>query len=831
MLTRFARLATRRSRGVLIAALLFVVLAGAFGGGVAENLTSGGFEDPSTESSRADDALADRFDTGVPNVILLVTATGGADVDSPAVADAGQALTAELAGEEGITDVVSYWSEGGAPPLRNDDGTRALVIARIEGDDDQVDERIAELGPHYQRAAGDEAGARAGAEAAAGAGAIDVEVGGFAQVFHDVGTTIEEDLLTAEMIALPITLVLLVLIFGSVVAATLPLLIGVMSIIGTFFVLQVMSGLTDVSIYALNLTTALGLGLAIDYSLFVVSRYREELRAGHEPRAAVVRTVRTAGRTVAFSALTVAASLCATLVFPIAFLRSFAYAGVAVALLAGLFSLIVLPALLAVLGHRVNSLTLWRRSVTPTDQGFWHRVATVVMRRPIPVATAAIAVLLLLGTPFLGLRLTQPDDRVLPPGSDSRVVGDVVREEFSSEEAGALSVVTEDEDDGDLTDAQVDTYAATLATLPGVSRVDAATGTYCGEGIATQFGCEPGQLVLGPDSAPRYAGFRADAGTYVSVVPAVEPLSPEGEDLVHAVRDADAPAPMLVTGQSAGLVDVNDTLFSRLPLALGLIAVITAVLLFMMFGSVVIPLKAIVLNLLSLTATFGAMVWIFQDGHLSGVLDFTATGGLAAAMPILMFCVAFGLSMDYEVFLLSRIKEEHDHGADNVSSVATGLERTGRIVTAAAVLMAVVFLSFAIGRVSFIKLFGLGLTLAVVMDAFLIRGTLVPAFMRLAGDWNWWAPGPLRRLHDRWGISESVDLDDLDGDLHDHPGDRDGGGGTRPGDGDAGDLGRGAGPGGDPSVPAGVGGHRADGHPNGGGPEPDPSPGGTLSSR
>ncbi|MBN2622831.1 MAG: MMPL family transporter, partial [Acidimicrobiales bacterium] len=302
--------------------------------------------------------------------------------------------------------------------------------------------------------------------------------------------------------------------------------------------------------------------------------------------------------------------------------------------------------------------------------------------------------------------------------------------------------------------------AATLAALPGVSRVDAATGTYCGEGVADQFGCDPGQLVLAPDSAPRYEGFRGDGGgTYLSVVPAVEPFSPEGEDLVEAVRGVDAPVPMLVTGQSASLVDVTDSLFSRLPLALGLIAAITAVLLFLMFGSVVIPLKAIVLNLLSLSATFGAMVWIFQDGHLAGVLDFTPTGGVAAAMPILMFCVAFGLSMDYEVFLLSRIKEEHDHGADNVTSVAVGLERTGRIVTAAAVLIAVVFLAFVTGRVSFIKMFGLGLTVAVIMDAFLIRGTLVPAFMRLAGDWNWWAPAPLRRVHARWGIRESVDLD------------------------------------------------------------------------
>ena len=755
MLTRFARLATRRSRGVLIAAVLFVVLAGAFGGGVAENLTAGGFDDPSTESARAEDALAERFDTGVPNLVLLVTAPGG-DVDAPDVAEAGRALTDELAAEDGVTDVVSYWSEGGAPPLRSDDGARALVIARITGDDDLVEERIADLGPRYARSGDGEV--------------VEVEVGGFAQVFHDVSETLEEDLLRAELIALPITLILLVIIFGSLVAATLPLIVGMLSIIGTFLVLQIMSGITDVSIYALNLTTALGLGLAIDYSLFVVSRFREELRAGHEPRAAVVRTVRTAGRTVAFSALTVAASLLATLVFPITFLRSFAYAGVAVALLAGVFSLVVLPAILAVLGHRVNSLTLWRRSVTPPEEGFWHRTAMLVMRRPVPFATGAIAVLLLLGAPFLGLRLTQPDDRVLPPGHDGRVVGDLVRDEFSSEEAGALSVVPAGDASG-VSAADIDAYAATLAGLPGVSRVDATTGTYCGEGVAERFGCEPGQLVLTPDSSPRYAGFAGEGGTYLSVVPAVEPYSPEGEDLVHAVRDTEAPYDVLVTGQSAELVDLNESLFDRLPLALGLIAIITAVLLFMMFGSVVIPAKAIVLNLLSLSATFGAMVWVFQEGHLSGVLDFTATGGLAAAMPILMFCVAFGLSMDYEVFLLSRIKEEHDNGADNMTSVAVGLERTGRIVTAAAALMAVVFLSFALGRVSFMKLFGLGLTLAVLMDAFVIRGILVPSFMRLAGEWNWWAPGPLRRLYDRWGISESVDLDE-------EPGDADRGAGT-----------------------------------------------------
>ena len=743
MLSRFARLSTRRPWRVVLVAALFVVVAGALGGGVAANLTTGGFEDPAAESSRAADLLDERFGTGVPNVILLVTATDG-DIDSPQVAAAGQALTDELAAEPGVSGVVSYWSEGNAPPLRSHDGDRAIVVGRIDGDDDTVDERIEELGPAYQRS---EDGAP-----------ITVEVGGFAQVFHEVGTTIEEDLITAEMIALPITLILLVLVFGSLVAASLPLIVGVMSIVGTFLVLQILSGITDVSVYALNLTTALGLGLAIDYSLFIVSRYREELRDGHEPRAAVVRTVRTAGRTVAFNALTVAASLCAMLVFPITFLRSFAYAGLAVAALAGVFSVLVLPAILALLGHRVNALTLWRRSVTPPDHGVWYRVAKAVMRRPIPVATAAIALLLVLGAPFLGLHLTQPDDRVLPPGSDGRAVGDVLRVEFDSVEAGALSVVTEDATA--LSAADTEAYAVELAGLPGVARVDAATGTYCGQGLAGELGCEPGQLVLGPDTSERYAGFTGDGGSYLSVVPSVEPLSTEGEDLVEAVRSAPAPAPVLVTGLGADLIDVNDSLFGHLPYAVGLIALITLVVLFLMFGSVVIPLKAIVMNLLSLTATFGAMVWIFQDGNLSGVLDFTPTGGLAAAMPILMFCIAFGLSMDYEVFLLSRIKEEHDAGADNESAVATGLQRTGRIVTAAAVLMAVIFLAFATGHVSFIKMFGIGLTLAVLIDAFVIRGTLVPAFMRLAGEWNWWAPAPLRRFHDRFGISETVDLTD-----------------------------------------------------------------------
>jgi RND superfamily putative drug exporter len=575
-----------------------------------------------------------------------------------------------------------------------------------------------------------------------------VQVGGFGEVFREVGHTIEHDLVRAEMIALPITLILLLLVFGSAIAALLPLAIGALSVVGTFLVLLVLNKFTEVSVFSLNLTTALGLGLAIDYSLFIVSRYREELRSGHEPHDAVVRTVRTAGRTVAFSALTVAASLCALLVFPLAFLRSFAYAGVAVAALAGIYAVVVLPAMLAALGHRIDALTLWKRSTHPPEEGFWHGMAVRVMRRPIPFVAGALVVLFLLGSPALGMKLGLPDDRVLPPSKPGRVVSDIIRTEFTSEEAGALAVVAPGVDP-DARAAEIDAFAIRLSGLPGVARVDAATGSYL-----------PGGVVVPAASNPDlYARFNGADATYLNVIPSVEPMSAQGESLVGAVRAIDAPFPVKVGGQSARLVDTKSSLFGKLPIAALIIAAVTFVLLFMMFGSLVVPAKAVVLNLLSLTATFGAMVWIFQDGHLASALGFTPTGFLDSTTPILMFCVAFGISMDYEVFLLSRIKEEHDAGADNVQAVAVGLERTGRIVTAAALLISVVLISFATSEVSFIKLFGIGLALAVLMDAFVIRGTLVPAFMRLAGDVNWWAPKPLRRFHDRFGISEHVDLD------------------------------------------------------------------------
>jgi putative drug exporter of the RND superfamily len=723
MLTHLGRFAVRRRRPILVGTGIFFVLAILLGGGVADSLTTGGFEDPNSESHKAAELLEDEFGTSDPNLLLLVTAEDG-NVDSPRVAAAGTALTEELAAEPGISEVVSYWTLPGATPLRSTDESQALVLAVIEGNDDTVDDGVAELGPEYTRETD----------------VITVGVGGQAEVFRQVGEQIEEDLLRAELIAIPITLILLIFVFRGLIAATLPLAVGVLAIVGTFVVLTGIAAVTEVSVYSLNLTTAMGLGLAIDYSLFIVSRFREELRRGLSTEDAVVRTVETAGRTVLFSAVTVAISLAALVIFPLAFLRSFAYAGVAVSLVTAVGAVVSLPALLAVIGPRVNSLSLWRRPEKADDEGVWHRVATFVMRRPIPVATIVIAFLLFLGIPFLHVEFGIPDDRVLPDHLSSRQVQDDLRTNFNSNEASALQVVAPDVDDP--TSAEVVAYAARLSQLDGAARVDAAPGSFIdGEAVPVD-----------PALSERFVG---DGATWLSVAPDIEPISAEGEQLAQDVRDADAPFEVLVGGRSAELFDSKASLFGRLPLALLWIALATFILLFLMFGSVVVPLKALVINVLSLSATFGAMVWIFQDGHLSGLLDFTPTGNLAATMPILMFCVAFGLSMDYEVFLLSRIKEEHDRSGDNTASVALGLERTGRIVTAAALLISVVFLAFATSGVMFIKLFGLGLAVAVLLDAFVIRATLVPAFMRIAGELNWWAPRWMKRIYERFGISES----------------------------------------------------------------------------
>jgi putative drug exporter of the RND superfamily len=739
MLAALARLAIRRRRLVLVGALVAFLVFGAIGGGVAEKLSSGGFDDKSSENYRANQLLEDVFNQGDPNLVLVVTGRNG-DVDDPAVATAGTELTNRLAGMEQIQTAVSYWTLGNAPPLKGRNGDKALVIARIAGDEDEVDSWIEE---NHEALGAD-------------TDVIEVGVTGFAEVFRQIGTTIQEDLAKAESIAIPITMLLLVLVFGGVVAAGLPIGIGILSIVGTFFILFVLSKLTQVSVFSINLTTAMGFGLAIDYSLFVVSRYREELRKGRTIEAAIERTVQTAGRTVVFSALTVAASLAALLVFPLAFLRSFAYAGIAVVAVGALASVLVLPAALAALGPRIDKWSIFKRQPKEVGEGFWHRMAMTVMRRPVVFAVSVTALLIVLGLPFLNVRLGLPDDRVMPADAPARVASDDVRANFESREAFALSVVATGIGDPAARAPEIEAYATELSKLPGVSRVDASTGFYAG-----------GQRLLGPTDIS--ARFVTGDSTYLSVVPGVEPISGEGERLVEQIRTMDAPFPVQVSGGSAQLVDTKEAIFNRLPLALGIIGVITFTVLFLMFGSILVPVKAVVLNLLSLTATFGAMVWIFQEGHFAGILDFTPTGMIDITTPILMFCIAFGLSMDYEVFLLSRIKEEHDRTGDNEHAVAAGLEHTGRIVTAAAALLAVVFIAMASSGIAFIKLFGLGLTMAVLMDATLIRAVLVPAFMRLAGEANWWAPAPMKRFYERYGFSAEAADDDNDVVIPDLP--------------------------------------------------------------
>jgi len=722
MVASIAAFAVRRPRLVLVGTLLFVALSVVFGTGVVKKLSGGGFDDPNAASTKANIALARDFHTGMPNFTLLVRAKDS--VDSPDAAAAGLALTQRVSQERGVGTVVSYWTAGHPPTLRSTDGKEALVLVRLLGSDDKTMQRARELTKQLQ----------------SGNGSLTVRTAGQGEVFDAVSHRIQHDLSHAEMIVFPVTFVLLILVFGGVVAALLPLAIGGIAIVGTLLILRVLTMFTDVSVYSLNLTTGLGLGLAIDYALFVITRYREELARGSTHNDAIVASARTAGRTVAFSAMTVGLSLVALLVFPLFFLRSFGYAGIAVVVIASLGAVLVLPALLAVLGPRIDKWQLFQRKPADQEHGFWRSTATAVMRRPIIAGGAVIALLVVLGLPFLKVQFGLPDDRVLPKSDKVQQTQQALRTDFTGRSGEPIIVVAPA---GAPTQAQIASYAAQLSRVPGADVVSSSVGTF-----------SHGSRVAPP--TPGFAG-PSGHGFWLAVTPGVESMSNAGKKLVTDIRAVPAPAKVLVGGRSAQLVDTENSLSDKLPLAAAIIAAAMLIVLFLFTGSVVVPIKAIVLNLLSLSATFGAMVWIFQQGHLGGLVGHPiVTGTIDTTMPILMFCVAFGLSMDYEVFLLSRIKETYDATGDNTTAVAVGLERTGRLVTAAAVLIAVVWISFVTSGVTFIKMLGLGMALAVIVDATLVRGVLVPAFMRLAGDWNWWAPKPLRRLHQRIGVSEEA---------------------------------------------------------------------------
>ncbi|XVU21321.1 MMPL family transporter [Actinoplanes sp. CA-054009] len=686
----------RRRRLILFLGLLVTLAAAVLATGTMSRLVLSRWEAPGTESVRAQPELA-RFGTGNANLILLVTAT--AAVDSPAVRAAASAVADELAAERAVVDVWSYWSRGQDPTMRGADGRSAVILAHVGGDATAARMEIRErLLPAYTR----------------NDGVISVRVGGSEAVSSQVSERAAADFARAELLIVPLMLGLLVLLYRRVRLALLTLGIGVFAVAGTLAGLRIVAGFAEVSTFAANITLVMGVGLGIDYSLFVISRFREELHRG-VPEA-IAATVGTAGRTVVFSGLTVAASLSALLIFPFPFLRSFAYAGVLVVAVAVAGALTLLPAALGVLGHRAA-----RRGRPERSGGFWHRSGSAVMRRPVLFAALGLVIVGVLGAPALGLRIGLPDDRVLPPSASTRQTYDLLRAGFATEANDALHVIG----------GRPDVVA--LSRVPGIAQVNSPAGVFVA-----------GTRVADLPDPERFV--RGDLHR-VEAVPARAALSGTGvPEMVGAVRNASPGA--LVGGFPAELTDFRAALTDRIPLVGGLILVISFVLLYAMSRSLLVPVKATVLNLLSLAVMFGVLVVVFQNGAFASVLGFTPIGTLDPAFPILMFCVAYGLSMDYEVLMLSRIKESYDRHGDNTRAVLEGLRRSAPLVTAAAAILALSFSLYATGEVMYLQMIGVGAAVAILVDATVIRGVLVPSLMRLAGRANWWSPGR-RRSPDR----------------------------------------------------------------------------------
>ena len=725
-LERSGALTARHPRRVLALFLVSVIAMGVLGAGVFPRLSSSGYDDPGSESMRAAAALESTFGVREPLAVVAIEVAAG--VDSPQGVAAATDLVAQIEAVPGVDGVISYWTSGRPAGLRGRDDLTGQVLVQTgaTSDDDRaaVALRVSGVVSAADTADGD----------------LTTYVGGAEAVNEALNTTITQDLAKAEAIAVPLTFLLLLLVFGGLVAAGLPFIVALGSIVGSFFVVWLVSLTTDVSIFALNLITGLGLGLGIDYALLIVTRFREELRDGHEPRTAVARTVATAGRTVLFSGATVMLVLAAMLFFPQYFLRSFGYAGIAVTAMAVLAALTALPAALALLGRRVDRFRVLRRDLAPRDVGIWSRIATLVMRRPLPVLIVTAGALLALAAPVLGVSFAQPDQRILPadhPVAESAVV---LSQRFSGQEGNPIDVVLP----GASADAEgVASYAAALSGLPHVASVATPTQIVV-KGAVVGANGQSASYAAGPDVRLRVVGD-------------VDPRTQAGRDLVRSVRAVPAPvAERLVGGDAAQFSDSQQATGERGRWALVWVAGTTLVLLFLFTGSVVIAVKAVVLNVLSLLATLGVLVWVFQDGNLQWLVgDFTVTGSVDTSMAVLIAVVAFALSMDYELFLISRIAEEHQRGSDNQTAVVLGLQRSGRIITAAALLLAVVFATFVTSGVTNIKQLGFGIAFAILLDATVVRGLLVPALMRLMGAANWWAPAPLVALHRRIGLRDS----------------------------------------------------------------------------
>ncbi len=705
MFDALARLADGNARRIGVLAILFFLAAAALGGSVANRLDPYGADDPATEAVQARQRLED---AGLhePAVLAVVT---HAPVGSSATRARVEALERSVRKRPEVESVSGYYDTH-SPVFVSHDRHSTYFAVTLKTFDDK----------RWQ-----EAGADIADQLAAKPGVI---IGGAAVAQEQVNKQVEKDLRVAEMLAFPLLFLLSFLFFRSLVASLLPLMIGGLAIVGTFLILRLASEIGSISIFALNLTTALGLGLAIDYSLFIVSRYREEIARSGPGLEAMRRVLATAGRTVFFSSLTVAAALASLLVFPQRFLYSMGLGGSLVALFAASISLTVLPAVLTLLGTRVNSLAprfLQRRAeadTRPDEHGFWYRLSRFVMRRPVPVATLSAALLILMGIPFFGIKFNTVDPTVLPSSASARQAYDVINGEFPPYHEAPIWVDVEGGGPGAAT-----RFAARVRRVSGVAEV----------------------------SPP--LRLKGDV-TGLQVISSHPFVSDASQETVKRIRDLRPPpgANTLVGGGTADFIDLQSSLVRHLPIVLGIIVIATLTILFLMTGSVILPIKSLLMNFLNLSAVFGLLVLIFQDGRLEGFLDYSSPGAIEQTMPILLFAVAFGLSTDYAVFLLSRIKEARDNGASDSECVAIGLERTGRIVTAAALLFAVAMAAFATSQIIFIKENGIGTALAVLIDASIVRALLVPSLMELLGKWNWWAPRPLRRLHERFGIGESA---------------------------------------------------------------------------
>ena len=682
------------------AVALFVIgilVAGAVGSLIFSRLDSGGYSDPNSDSYKVYEYLRDDLKVEDPAVVVVIDA-GNRDVTEPAVAQQALALEKLMAQEEGVTRTLSFWGAGSDANLKSADGKAAYVL--IFGEGEAFSPGSQDLGKLFQeKYDGEFSGLR-------------LYAGGVAVVGHAITKKISDDLKIAEAVSIPLTFILLAFVFGALAASAMPLIVGVSAIVGAFFILYLISLFTAVSVYSLNLTTGMGLGLGIDYALLMVNRFREELNKGKSVDESVITTMATAGKTVFYSGLTVLVTMVSLTFFPLPFLKSFGYAGVSVVALAVVGAIFGLPPILAMMGKRINKGPVRKSAMTPKDDGRWADTARFVMRRPVPIVLLSLIALGIMAAPLQNISFSQGDSRMLPASNPAAIATAIQTERFPGQTGTPIEIITFDGAD------KVDTlndYANRISQVPGI------------------VGVVPPQVI----------GEDVRIVAYQSMLP----RTPESQKLIHDLRDVKAPTGTLIGGVAADYTDSQDGISRTLPWAFGWIAISVLLLVFVFTGSIILPIKAVLLNVLSLAATMGVLTWVFIDGNLQWLVgSFTVTGSLDTSIVILIAVVVFGLSMDYELFLLSRIREEHLEGRSNVESVATGLQRSARIITAAAVLLAVVFAAFVTSGVTSIKTMGFGVALAVLLDATLIRALLVPALMRLMGERNWWAPKSLQRF-------------------------------------------------------------------------------------